>query len=71
MRWLVVAVLVLASCKHKFDPIEARDIRASAIAVGARAPDAQLASSSGSRVALAELVRGNAKTIVVFYRGFY
>ncbi|MBA2540915.1 MAG: hypothetical protein H0V17_14845 [Deltaproteobacteria bacterium] len=71
MRWLVVAVFVLASCKHKFDPIEARDIRATAIAVGARAPDAQLASTSGSRVALAEVLRGNAKTVLVFFRGFY
>lgn len=70
VRWLLIVVLVLG-CKHKFDPVEARDIRASALAIGAPAPDAQLVSTSGRKVALSELMRGHAKTVVVFYRGFY
>ena len=68
VRWLLILLLAVG-CKHKFDPVEARDIRASALAVGAPAPEAQLVSSSGSKVALSELLRG--KAIVVFYRGFY
>ncbi len=70
MRWLLILVLVLG-CAHKFDPVEASDIRASALAVGTPAPDAQLVRSSGSKVALSELMRGHARTVVVFYRGFY
>ena len=70
MRWLLVVVLVLG-CKHKFDPIEARDIRGTAVAVGAPAPDALVVSSSGGKLSLTQLTRDNAKTVVVFYRGFY
>ncbi len=68
MRLLVILVL-LFGCKHEFDPLEARDVRATAIAVGAPAPDAQVVLPSGTKVALATLLRS--KTVVVFYRGFY
>jgi hypothetical protein len=64
-------VALLIGCAHKFDPIEARDIRASAIVVGSAAPEAQLVRPSGSKVALSELTRDNTKTVVVFYRGFF
>jgi hypothetical protein len=69
-RWLVIAVLVLG-CKHEFDPVEAREVRSRAIAVGVRAPEAELQSASGTPVALSSLLRGNAKTVLVFYRGFF
>jgi len=68
VRWLVIVVMLLG-CGHTFDPLEARDIRASAVALGAPAPDAQVVLPSGTKVALAGLLRS--KTVVVFYRGFY
>ncbi len=68
MRLLVILVL-LFGCKHKFDPIEARDIRATAVSVGATAPDAQVVVPSGTTVQLSTLMRS--RTVVVFYRGFY
>jgi hypothetical protein len=68
VRWLVILVL-LFGCGHKFDPLEARDIRATAAGVGSPAPDAQVVLPSGSKVQLATLLRP--KTVVVFYRGFY
>jgi hypothetical protein len=42
-----------------------------AIAIGAKAPDAQLTSASGSTLALAESWNGHNQAVVVFYRGFY
>lgn len=68
MRWLVIVVLLM-SCGHTFDPLEARDIRASAVAIGAPAPDAQVTLPSGTKVALGGLLRP--RTVLVFYRGFY
>jgi len=70
-RVLVLAIAMLVGCKHPFDPLEARDLRASAVAIGAPAPDATVVLPSGTSIALSELLRGNAKTVVVFYRGFY
>lgn len=69
VRWLVCLVLLIG-CGHKFDPLEAREIRASAVVVGAPAPEATLVTPSGNKVALSELLKPG-KTIVVFYRGFY
>lgn len=68
MRWLVILALLIG-CKHTFDPIEARDIRGTAVVVGAPAPEAHVVLPSGSKIALADLLHD--KTIVVFYRGFY
>lgn len=51
-------------------PAEAQ-AQASAVAVGARAPEAQLVGTSGQKVALAELLHQHAQTVVVFYRGFW
>lgn len=66
-------VLVPASgCSHRSSPAEvAPQAEASAIAVGARAPEAQLVGTAGAKVALADLVHQHAQTVVVFYRGFW
>ena len=70
-------VLVPASgCSHRSSPAEvgaqaSAQVEASAIAVGARAPDAQLVGTTGAKVALADLVHQHAQTVVVFYRGFW
>lgn len=39
--------------------------------VGSRAPDAQVTTTKGTQVALAESWKGHAKGVIVFYRGFY
>ena len=67
-------VLVPASgCSHRSSPTEVAQApaEASAIAVGARAPEAQLVGTTGAKVALADLVHQHAQTVVVFYRGFW
>jgi len=42
-----------------------------AVAVGAKVPGGQLTRSSGDKIALADVVQAHARTIVVFYRGFW
>jgi len=67
-------VLALASgCSHRASPAELAQAQAeaSAIAVGAQAPEAQLVGTTGAKVALADLVHQHAQTVVVFYRGFW
>jgi uncharacterized protein YcfL len=79
-RGLVLSLglgLVLApGCSHRSSPAEVASqspaqAEASAIAVGARAPEAQLVGTTGAKVALADLVHQHAQTVVVFYRGFW
>lgn len=69
-RELVVALAVLFGCGQRAAPDQAR-VQASAVAVGARAPDAQLTEVSGTKVALADVLGRHAQTVVVFYRGFW
>lgn len=45
--------------------------QARAVAVGATAPEAQLIGTTGTKVALADLLHRHAQTVVVFYRGFW
>ena len=56
MRYLLVLALV-AGCSHAHDTTPA--------------PDAQVTTSKGTQVALADSWKGHAHTVVVFYRGFY
>jgi hypothetical protein len=58
-------------CSHRASPAEVAQAEASATAVGARAPEAQLVGTTGAKVALADLVHQHAQTVVVFYRGFW
>jgi peroxiredoxin len=44
---------------------------AAAAAVGSTAPAAQLTATSGTRLALADALHQHARTVVVFYRGFW
>ena len=68
----VLAITVALGCGgKKFDPSEAAHVEASAIVVGAPAPDAKLTSASATQVALADVFRAHSKTVVVFYRGFF
>ena len=39
--------------------------------VGTHAPAAQLSQTSGAKIALADLLPRHARTVVVFYRGFW
>lgn len=44
---------------------------AAGAAVGSTAPAAQLTATSGTRLALADALHQHARTVVVFYRGFW
>ena len=73
---LGLALAPAPGCSHRSSPAEVAaqtpaQAEASAIAVGARAPEAQLVGTTGAKVALAELVHQHAQTVVVFYRGFW
>lgn len=75
-RGLVLSLgLVLApGCSHRSSPAEVAaqgPAQASAVAVGAAAPGAQLVGTTGEKIALADLLHGHAQTVVVFYRGFW
>jgi uncharacterized protein YcfL len=73
-RALLLSLAFALGCSQKPaprpSPAEAQT-QANAIAVGAAAPDAQLVGTSGTKVALAELLHQHAQTVVVFYRGFW
>jgi uncharacterized protein YcfL len=69
-RELLVALALLVGCGHRASPPAVSE-HAVAAAVGARAPDAQLAQASGDKLALAEVLQRHAQTVVVFYRGFW
>ena len=70
---LGLGLVSAAGCSHPSSPAEVAQAQAeaSAIAVGARAPDAQLVGTTGAKVALADRVHQHAQTVVVFYRGFW
>jgi hypothetical protein len=68
---VALALALGAGCAHKAAPAEATDPQAVSIAVGAKAPDGSLTQTSGTQIALADVLRQHAQTIVVFYRGFY
>jgi len=70
---LGLGLVSAAGCSHRSSPAEVAQAQAeaSAIAVGARAPEAQLVGTTGAKVALADRVHQHAQTVVVFYRGFW
>jgi len=68
---LAGALAGAAGCSHKAAPTEAAPQAAPATAVTARPPGGQLTQTSGTRIALADVLRQHAQTVVVFYRGFY
>jgi len=76
---LVALVLTLAAgCGSKpaevvagTPPGPAAQPASTAVAVGAKAPTGQLARATGEKVALADVLHDHARTIVVFYRGFW
>ena len=70
MRALVL-ICLLACGGHHFKPAEARDIDATAVKVGSAAPAAELVTSSGKSIKLADVFATHDKTVVTFYRGFY
>ncbi len=72
LRASVIAIVLAMGCGgHKFDPVEAAHVETTALAVGTAVPLGPLTSTSGAPVAFADLTRGHAQTVVVFYRGFY
>jgi len=64
----VLVALALAGCAHHSEVL--RD-PSKVVAVGAQAPDGQLATPGGTKAALSEAWRGHKGAVVVFYRGFY
>ena len=73
LLWLGLGVASALGCGHRSSPADVAQAQAEAraIAVGARAPEAQLVGTTGAKVALADLVHQHAQTVVVFYRGFW
>lgn len=70
---LAPALAPALGCNHRSSPAEVAQAQAEtrAIAVGARAPEAQLVGTTGAKVALADQIHQHAQTVVVFYRGFW
>jgi len=69
-RWIVALALVFG-CGHGAAPGAPAPAASAEIAVGAKVPDGQLTRSSGEKIALADVVHAHARTVVVFYRGFW
>jgi len=67
MRYLLALAVVAACGSHTHETAPA----GGAIDVGAKAPEAQVTSPSGTTVALAEGWKGHQHGVIVFYRGFY
>jgi uncharacterized protein YcfL len=66
---LALVVTVAAGCASKPAPVARAP--ASLLAVGSKAPDGPLTRAAGSQVALADVLREHARTVLVFYRGFW
>ena len=64
--YALVLSLAITACHHETPPDPAK-----AEAVGARAPAAQLTTVDNKQVAFADVVGVHAKTVVVFYRGYF
>jgi hypothetical protein len=72
IRALAIALTVALGCGHPASPGEsAAAEHTPAAEVGTQAPDAPLTRASGAKVALAEVLHQHARTVVVFYRGFW
>lgn len=73
----VVAALALAlvfGCGHGAAPSAppaATTPASTTVAVGAKVPDGQLTRATGDKIAIADVVHTHARTVVVFYRGFW
>lgn len=71
-----VAVALCSGCGQRSSPPVERvpaqaEAGAAGAAVGSPAPAAQLTTTSGTRLALADALHQHARTVVVFYRGFW
>jgi len=68
---LGIALVLALGCAHGITPQQVADQQAKAAKVGTKAPDGSLTLSTGTKVALADVLREHAQNVVVFYRGFY
>ena len=68
---LGIALVLGLGCSHSSPPQPAADPQAKAVKVGAKAPDGMLTQVSGTKIALADVLRQHKQNVVVFYRGFY
>jgi hypothetical protein len=67
----LVLLVVLLGCTHAHKPVETAHLEAHATRIGARAPDVPMTTTSGTAIAMHDVLRAHDQTIVVFYRGFY
>lgn len=70
-RELLVALGLLFGCGHQAARPVVAPAPSASVAVGAKAPDAQLTRANGTKLALADVLHAHAQTVVVFYRGFW
>lgn len=70
---LGVALVLGLGCSHGSTPPQqqAAESQAKTVDVGTKAPDGSLTQASGTKVALADVLREHKQNVVVFYRGFY
>ena len=66
---LALGLAPALGCGHRGSPADRA--APTGAAVGAVAPAAQLTAASGTRLALADVLHQHARTVLVFYRGFW
>jgi peroxiredoxin len=71
LRPLVISIALAIGCGHAAAPGATAPAPATVIGVGAKAPDAQLTQAAGTKVGLAAVIGARARSVVVFYRGFW
>jgi hypothetical protein len=71
LQALGIALVLGLGCSHGAAPQPAADPQAKVVKVGAQAPDGSLTQASGTKIALADVLREHKQNVVVFYRGFY
>jgi hypothetical protein len=71
-RELIVAFALLFGCSRQAaPPVEGAPAPSISVTVNAKAPDALLTRSTGTKIALADVLHTHAQTVVVFYRGLW
>jgi len=74
-RELVIALALVFGCSNGTAPVATAHQPPAAVGsspvAGAKAPDGQLTGTSGTKIALAGALHEHARTVLVFYRGYW